>query len=376
MQPTNATVLATVLIVDDEPAVRELLSRWLRHGGYHCLPAVSARQARQLLDGQLLDGHSIDMAVLDLCLGGEDGLSLLRHVREAWPDVEAILLTGSGDQRTVIEALNRGAAGYLTKPCDRQELLFHVGRALERRRLRLSERLHTRHLERRVREQTATIRQAHEETIHRLLEAAMMRDEETGTHIRRLGLTSAVLAEAAGWSREAVDCIRLAAPMHDVGKIGIPDAILQKPGRLTEAEMAVMRQHTVIGARMLAGSMSDSLQMAERIALSHHERWDGTGYPHGLRREHIPEAARLVAIADVYDALTHDRVYRPALPEAEVLRIMRAGRGTHFDPQLLDLFLQLLPEIGWIASEHHDGPDDAPQPAAERTLANAVASTR
>jgi putative two-component system response regulator len=200
-------------------------------------------------------------------------------------------------------------------------------------------------LEETVREQTRVVRRAHEETVQRLVSASLCRDEETGAHIRRTGALSEVLAKAAGWSAEEVENIRLAAPMHDVGKIGIPDAILRKPGKLTPEEFAIMKTHTMLGARMLAGSDSPMLKMAEQIALNHHERWDGGGYPNGLAGYAIPESARIMAIVDVYDALAHDRVYRPALPAEEVLATMQQGEGTHFDPLLLALFFSHLEEM-------------------------------
>ncbi|MEN6408061.1 MAG: CHASE domain-containing protein [Thermoguttaceae bacterium] len=186
---------------------------------------------------------------------------------------------------------------------------------------------------------TRALRAAHEETIERLVAASLCRDEETGTHIKRTGLLSEMLAREAGWSETAAKVLRLAAPMHDVGKIGIPDAILRKPDKLTPAEFEIMKTHTLIGARMLDGSISPILQMAHNIALAHHERWDGSGYPKGLAGTDIPEAARIVSIVDVYDALSHDRVYRSALPEDEVLEYLAQGSGTQFDPTLLAIFL-------------------------------------
>ncbi len=182
----------------------------------------------------------------------------------------------------------------------------------------------------------------------------MGRDEETGIHVRRVGLVSEVLARSVGWSVAEVDCIRQAAPMHDVGKIGIPDAILRKPGKLTPEEFEVMKTHTSIGARMLADSDVPMLQMAEQIAIGHHERWDGRGYPNGLAGQDIPECARIVAIADVFDALTHARVYKPAMSEDEALTVMRSEAGTQFDSLLLTHFFLHLPEIHRIAREHPD----------------------
>ncbi len=197
--------------------------------------------------------------------------------------------------------------------------------------------------------QTRAVYNAHEETIYRLVRASLCRDEETGAHIRRTGLYSELLAATAGWDSERVDQVRLAAPMHDLGKIGIPDAVLRKPGPLTPEETALMRTHTLMGANLLSGSTSPVLCMAQEIAMYHHERWDGTGYPAGLAGLQIPEVARIVAIVDVYDALSHDRVYRKELPEAKVLEMMRQGRATQFDPRLLDIFMSLLPEMRAIA---------------------------
>ena len=215
-------------------------------------------------------------------------------------------------------------------------------------------RLHADELQDRVRRQTSDIRRAQEEVIFRLLAATQCRDEETGAHVRRVGLMSEVLAHAAGWSDAEAEGIRQAAPMHDVGKIGIPDAILRKPGKLTADEFEIMKGHALLGAEMLANSKAPMLQMAAKIALGHHERWDGRGYPNKLSGDDIPECARITAIADVYDALTHARVYKPAMSEEEALGIMRSEAGSQFDPLLLAHFFLHLPEIRRIARENPD----------------------
>jgi len=207
-------------------------------------------------------------------------------------------------------------------------------------------------LEKIVRKQTRLIRQTQEETIIRLLTALESRDEETGGHVRRIGLFSAHLAGAAGWSQKQVEDIRLAAPMHDIGKIGVPDAILQKNGSLTTEEFEVIKSHTVIGGQILGDSEFPMLQMAHEIALFHHERWKGGGYPENLNGEGIPAAARIVALVDVYDALSQDRVYRKASPEEEVLEKMQKARGSHFDPDFYDLFIQSIPDFRRIAAEN------------------------
>ena len=339
-----------VLVVDDERHVREITARWLTEEGYCCAQADSADAA-----WKHLQEHEVHLLTLDVIMPGRSGLDLLHDVAKAYPDLAVIMLTATGQTNATIDSLTHGACAYLLKPFLREELVFHARRALERRQLMLDKRDYTFHLEEKVREQTLVIRRSQEEVIHRLVSASRYRDEETGMHIRRTGLLSELLAKTAGWSAQEAENLRMAAPMHDAGKIGIPDAIVRKPGVLTPEEFEVMKMHTIIGARMLAGSDIPMLQMAEEIALNHHERWDGSGYPNGLAGHAIPESARIVAIVDVYDALSHDRVYRPALPEEEVLAIMQQGVGTHFDPLLLPLFFSHFSEICGIAEQYPDG---------------------
>lgn len=347
----------SVLVVDDERAVRTMLVRWLRDAGYQCHEAESVAAAMECLRRQ-----RIVLVASDIKLPVASGLELLRKAKAAVQDIEVLLLTGVGEVQSAMTALHEGASGYLLKPLDRSSFLFHVRRAIERRQLVLENRAYTENLEGLVRQQTVAIRRAHEETIHRLLSAAMCRDEETGAHVRRVGLYSELLAAAAGWPKPMVEQIRLAAPMHDIGKIGIPDAILRKPGKLTADEYKVMKTHTLIGAQMLAGSDSSVLQLAEEIALHHHERMDGSGYPHGLRGERIPESARIVALADVFDALTHDRVYRPAMDVEAAMATMQAGQGTLFDSELFTLFCTVLPQVSQILDATPDEQKGAEQP--------------
>jgi HD-GYP domain-containing protein (c-di-GMP phosphodiesterase class II)/CHASE1-domain containing sensor protein len=229
-----------------------------------------------------------------------------------------------------------------------------LNRRLYAERLIHEKRLYARGLETKVHERTEELRLAQEDIIQRLVTASLWRDEETGMHIRRTGLMCEALAKAAGWSAAETDLIRQASPMHDVGKIGIPDSILRKPGKLTPKEFEVIKTHTLIGAEMLSESKAPLLQMAREIALCHHEYWDGRGYPMGLAGQQIPETARIMTIIDVYDALTHDRVYRPAMTEEEATKIMLQESGTHFDPGLLALFFTILPEISRLSKEYPD----------------------
>ena len=209
-------------------------------------------------------------------------------------------------------------------------------------------------LEEEVRERTADVRRREEEIALRLVSASEYRDEETGAHVRRIGLYASVLAEALGWDTQTADDIRVAGPMHDIGKIGVSDSILLKPGKLTDAEFEDVKKHSEIGAGILDGSDVPLLRMAKDIALSHHEKWDASGYPQGLAGESIPGCARLVAIADVYDALVHNRVYRPAMPEEEAIDIMTKDRDTHFDSEMFDCFLDMLPQFRRIRKEVRD----------------------
>lgn len=329
-----------ILVVDDESHVREIVCHRLRGVGYSCQTANSVAMACDLLQRQ-----SFELVTSDIGMPGRSGIELLHLIKKQYPDTAVLMLTGNVDTQVAIRAMSDGAHGYLIKPVQRDELLRQVEMALGHRALMIENREYKTQLERKVCEQTQHIHLAHQETIQRLLVACMYRDEETGGHIKRTGLSSALVAQALGWPKERVELIRLAAPMHDVGKVAIPDSILLKPGKLTPEEFAIMQTHTTLGARMLAGSPSPILQMAEQIALGHHEHWDGRGYPQRLSGDEIPEAARILAIVDVFDALTHDRVYRKAFPEAEVLDMIRAGNGTHFEPRVVQAFFAALTAI-------------------------------
>lgn len=337
---------ARILIVDDEPAIREILSRWLVDEGYDCGQAHD-------VDAALSELASADyeLMISDIRMPGRSGLELLDQARQTFPDLAVIMLTAVDDRETAIHTLEAGAYGYVIKPFDRNELLISVINALERRRLTLLSMDHQRQLEAQVRERTSELRRREEEIALRLVTATEHRDAETGAHIRRIGQYSEILAEERGWDAEAAEEIRLAAPMHDVGKIGIPDQILRKPGLLTRQEFGVIETHTTMGAAILAGSRIPLLRLACKIALTHHEHWDGSGYPEGLAGDQIPEAGRIVAVVDVYDALVHHRIYRSALPEDHALGIMQRARGHHFDPDIFDTFLEVLPELRKVRQE-------------------------
>ena len=343
-----------ILVVDDEAPVRRTLSRALAADGYECADAESVPRAREMLEAD-----RYDLVICDLNMPGESGMTLLEELDRSHSEVAVLMATGEDDPAIAHSASERGADGYLIKPFSRNELLIHVDSALEQarrrqHRQRVSEQsiqdAHERAIGVRealmdVAERERLIDNQRAEMLRRLSEAVGQRDLETGAHIRRIGHHAALLARAHGLDEEAVRAIGLAAPMHDVGKVAIPDSILLKPGSLSSGERDVMKRHAQIGHDILAYSGSPLLDLAGEIALTHHERFDGSGYPVGLPGEKIPLAGRIVAIADVFDALVSDRPYRPRLPMERALEIMRAGRGAHFDPILLDCFMDNLDAV-------------------------------
>jgi putative two-component system response regulator len=346
---------ANLLIVDDEPFVTDVVSRWLAGEGHRCATAGSAEEALELLQQS-----EFDLVVSDIGLPGASGLDLLAEIGRRHHDVAVLMQTAVDDRETAIAALRHGAFGYLIKPLNEQEVIIAVTGALERQRARILARDYQKTLELAVRDRTREIRRAREEISLLLVTISEFRDIDTGAHVRRMGLFAEALARALGWDDHLQQQLRLAAPMHDVGKIAVPDSILLKPGRLSPGEFEEIKKHVEVGERILSGSDVPLLAIAREIARAHHERWDGSGYPDGLRGTEIPAPARLVAVLDVYDALTNDRVYRPAMDEEDALRLMRAERGAHFDPEFFDAFERILPElrdIRWQAAETETGLD-------------------
>jgi putative two-component system response regulator len=337
------------LVVDDEPLVSEVIINCLATERYECHAAHSTDKALELLEQ-----NNYSLVVSDINMPGKTGIELLSIVKKRFPDVAVIMVTAVDDRKTAIQSLHLGAYGYVIKPFDLNEIVISVVNALERRRLTIQSKEHETRLENEVRNRTAEIHRREEEICLRLTSACEYRDVETGSHIRRIGLYAFIMADELGWSSQLMDEIRVAAPMHDIGKIGVPDYILLKKGKLTNEEFEIIKKHTVIGAEMLSGSSISLLNMAKDIALSHQEKWDGSGYPYGLSGEAIPESARIVAIIDVYDALVSKRIYRPAILEEEALQIMTREKGKHFDPRIFDAFLRVLPKLRQIRLQVQD----------------------
>ncbi|MBK9796506.1 MAG: response regulator [Holophagaceae bacterium] len=340
---------ASVLIVDDLAIVRLSLKHILTKSGYRCREAEDVSSALAVLDSE-----SIDLVLCDIQMPGASGLDLVRALKHRIPDTSVIMVSSLEDAETAIECLQQGAFGFVLKPYQPREILVQVNGALRRRMLEIAFRDREAELARKVREQTVEIRDSREEIAFRLITASEHRDNETGMHVRRIGLYAAEMARLLGWEPQEVDTIKAAAPMHDIGKIGVPDAILQKPGALTEAEWVTMKRHTTMGATILKGSTVPFIQMGARIAIGHHEKWDGGGYPKGLKGEQISLEARITALVDVFDALSNHRHYKEPWPEDKVVALIREGSGRHFDPRLVQLFLTHLETFRGILTSHPD----------------------
>lgn len=358
-----------VLIVDDDDAFRASQTRILTRAGYLCFQASNASEARDRLDC----GMDIAALLCDVNMPGGSGLVLLTTLVSDYPDLAVIMTTGEDDPATAAVAFETGAYGYLIKPFTTNEILIALAGALRRRQLEMDRRLETRSLERSV-VRLRTLRGVlsviedplagtavdDEENMQRLARAVSLRDEETGQHIERMSRYAALLAREVGFTDLAADEVRLAAALHDVGKIGIPDTVLLKPGRLSPDEYATMQRHSLIGYQLLADSTSPLVRVAAATALGHHEWWDGGGYPRGLQGEEIPAVARIAGVADVFDALTSNRVYRPGKAVDEAVAIMQELRGRQFEPSLLDAFFGCLDEVAAIRAAFPDT-DDAPR---------------
>ncbi|MEK6525425.1 MAG: HD domain-containing phosphohydrolase, partial [Nitrospirota bacterium] len=308
-----------------------------------------------------LEEEQFALILCDVNMPGESGLQLIKYVINEHPDTAAVMVTGLDDPQLANIALEVGAYGYIIKPFESNEVLINVANALRRRRLEIDNTAHREKLEQTVLQRTAALRHAlkrlelaAEETIRRLAIAAEFRDDETARHIQRMSLYCALLARRTGLDAERCELIRIASPMHDIGKIGTPDHILLKPGKFTPEEFQIITRHTDIGYRILFGSEAELLKLAATIAWTHHEKFDGTGYPRGLAGEAIPLEGRIAAIADAFDALTSKRVYKPAFPVEQATDLMRTHRGKQFDPSLLDVFLGSMDEVLAIRNQYAD----------------------
>jgi putative two-component system response regulator len=330
-----------ILIVDDQETNIRLLERMLQDAGY--TNVRSTTDSRHVF--ALYQDFRPDLILLDLHMPYMDGYEVMELLQGEIPEgtyFPILVLTADATSEAKQRALSMGAKDFLSKPLEVTETLLRIKNLLETRSLHVQLANQNQVLDQRVKERTKDLEEARIEILKRLALAADYRDDSTGQHIRRVGRLSALLAGSLELGDDEVELIRLAAPLHDVGKITVPDEILLKPGKLTAEEFELMKEHTSTGAKILSGSKFQLLRLAEVIALAHHEWWDGTGYPRGLNGEAIPLAGRIVGLADVYDALTHDRPYKKAWSVDESVAEIHRLSGTHFDPLIVAEFTGLM----------------------------------
>jgi putative two-component system response regulator len=341
LSPDLATAFssARILIIDDEELNHRVLRRILERDGFRNMETRSSGIGVEAL----VKEYRPDLILLDLHMPHPDGYEILEMLaaRVNGPGfIPVLVLTGDATSEAKRKALSLGARDFLAKPFDSTEALLRIRNLLETSFLYRTLSSQNVLLEARVAARTSDLKLSELEILERLARTCEVRDDETGRHTQRVGEMSAEIASSMGMDARFVELICRTAPLHDIGKIGIPDNILLKPGKLTPEQTETMRQHTVIGSQILSGGSSELMIMAERIALSHHERWDGGGYPHGLAGDAIPIEARIVAVADCVDALAHNRPYRASLPVPAILDELRRSSGSHFDPEVVEAMLE------------------------------------
>jgi two-component system, response regulator RpfG len=349
----------TVMVVDDQSTGRAILEQVLRSLDERVLVEGFARP----VDAVVWATRNVaDLVLVDYLMPDMDGIELVKRLRAlpGYEHVPIVMVTVHDDRKVRYAALDAGITDFLTKPVDARECLARCRNLLTLRRQHLILEDRRRLLEHMVEDATREVREREKETLLRLARAGEFRDEETGYHLIRMSRYSRLIANALGLDRDEAETVELAAPLHDIGKIGIPDQILLKPAKLDAAEWQVMRRHPVIGHEILKGSASKYVRMGALIALGHHEKYDGSGYPNGLVGDHIPLCARIVAVADVYDALTSVRPYKPAWTGEDALRYVSSQAGKHFDPRLVEAFVGAKREVTQVQNEWRD-PAQAPR---------------
>ena len=345
-----------ILVVDDIPQNIELLEAYLIPNDYEIVKATNGNEALEKIFST-----KIDLVLLDVMMPNMSGFEVARRIRqnEKTKLIPIILVTALKGKSDRIKGIEAGCDDFLSKPLDKIELLARIRSLLKVKAYNDLMGNYRKELESEVTKKTAKLKQALEktkaaslDTIHRLSMAAEYRDTNTGDHIKRMSNYTAAIARHMGLDKHTIENILYASPMHDIGKIGIPDKILFKPGKLDPEEWKTMKQHSAIGANILKNSDIDFIKLGEIIALSHHEKWDGSGYPNNLKGTEIPIAGRITAVTDVFDALTSKRPYKEPYSEEKALDIIKKGRGSHFDPDIVDAFFAILDEIRLIKKKY------------------------
>ena len=340
---STETLNAKILVVDDEAANVLVLRKMLESRGY--VNIVTTQDPTQTL--KLYKEHESDLILLDINMPVMDGYEVMKHLCEECNNVlpPILVLSAQHTQSFRQRALDNGALDYVTKPFNAEELLSRVHNLLSVEMANKYMRLQNEILEQKVQERTNDLHNTRLQVVRRLGLAAEYRDNETGLHIIRMSKMAVVIAQAAGLDEKECDLLLNAAPMHDIGKIGIADHILLKPGKFEPEEWKEMQTHAQIGANILSGDDSDLMRMAHDIALTHHEKWDGNGYPNGLKGDEIPLVGRITAIADVFDALTSVRPYKKAWTVEDAVKLIKDESGKHFEPRLVDIMVEKLDQI-------------------------------
>ncbi len=344
---------ACILVVDDDIYVLDSITKLLKEYGYSVVACKSGDEAMNVFQKD-----DINIVLTDIKMPGISGIELLERVHAFDSELPVILMTAYADLDVAIAAIKQGAFDFITKPCKAEHLFHTVQKAVRFIHLLQLEKDYTHKLEDNVMTQTQELSSLSKEIIYRLTSVAEFRDTDIGAHIARMGIYANKIAESLNMPTDFINKISYASPLHDIGKIGIPDNILLKPGRLTGEEFEIMKSHSAIGERILSGSADSVIQLSASIALNHHERWDGTGYPNGLKGEDIPIEGRIVIVCDQYDALRSKRPYKATLSHHEVVKIITEGDGRtmpgHFDPAVLDLFKELTPTFEEIYNANQD----------------------